>query len=159
MPAFTESLPGDRLLDSRLFRPMLAFMLAGVLSWIVASSSFAETLIPAADAGGGGGGPVPTAAEMVRGDYSPIDVTAEIAVTEVRVELTVADMLRGAYSPIDMTSEIAVTEVEAPMTTAEMLRGDYSPIDAEPEIAVTEVALTAEEMLLGDLSPIAFDTV
>jgi hypothetical protein len=107
---------------------MLAFMLAAVLSWIVASSSFAETLIPAADAGGGGGGPVPTAAEMVRGDYSPIDVTTEIAVTEVQTELTVAEMLRGAYSPIDVAPEVAVTEVQTALTVDEMLRGDLSPI-------------------------------
>jgi hypothetical protein len=107
---------------------MLAFMLAGVLSWLVASATFAEPLIPAADSGGSGSGTASTASEMLRGAYSPVDVAPEIAVTEVSVELTVAEMLRGAYSPIDAVPEIAVTEVQTALTVDEMLRGDQSPI-------------------------------
>jgi hypothetical protein len=97
-----SSTSGDRIFDAGPLRTMLAFMLAGVLSWLVTSATFAEPLIPAADSGGSGSGNAPTASEMLRGAYSPIDAAPEIAVTKVQTVLTVDEMLRGDLSPIPL---------------------------------------------------------
>lgn len=115
------------MIDPRLVRQMIATTLAGVLLYMSASFAGADTLAPSVDTGGSGSGSVDIT-DMLRGDYSPVAVTEEIAVTDVKTPISVADMLRGDYSPVGATQEIAVTDVQGSVDIVEMLRGDQSPI-------------------------------
>ncbi len=87
-------------IDARLVRRMIATMLAGILVFLSSTFASAGTLAPMVDAGGGGGGGSVSISDMLRGEYSPVDVTQEIVVTEVQGTMTVAEMLRGDLSPI-----------------------------------------------------------
>ncbi len=88
-------------IDARMARRVIATTLAGVLVFLSSTFASADTLVPVVDTGGGGGGGGSVAIfDMLRGDYSPIAVSQEIAVTEVQGTVDVAEMLRGGLSPI-----------------------------------------------------------
>lgn len=115
------------MIDPRLLRQMIATTVAGVLVFLSVALAGAGTLVPAADTGGGGADGV-SVADMLRGEYSPVEASSEIAVIEVEAPETAADVLRGDYSPIDAALEIAVTDGQSAESVAGMLRGDYSPV-------------------------------
>ena len=84
----------DRSFIGGLTRATAAAVLVAVLLLAQVTLASAGTLVPAADAGGPGGGGE-SVTDMLRGSYSPVDITLEIAVTEVEAPLT--DWLREAY--------------------------------------------------------------
>lgn len=109
-------------------RVAIATALAGLMLFALSSFAGAQTLVPSVDTGGSGGSDNRTVSEMLRGDYSPIDIGSPIAVTEVSAPMTVSEMLRGDLSPIDTGPEVAVVEAQSVESAEEMLRGDLSPI-------------------------------
>lgn len=114
----------DTSLIHRFARVAVALAFVTVAGGATAASAHP----PAADSGGPGGAVGDEVAEMLRGDYSPIAVSDEPAVTATSSETTIAGMLRGEYSPIESSSEVAVVVPSSDLTVAEMLRGDLSPI-------------------------------
>lgn len=129
MRAYQQTSYGTRSHSGTLARAGAATIVALALLLSQAGLAAASTSVPAVDTGGSGGS-----------------------------GQSVSEMLRGNYSPVDVQQAIAITEVQSPLSVAEMIRGDLSPVDAAPEIAVVP-SLSVADQIRGDLSVIPIGDV
>jgi hypothetical protein len=86
--------------NAGMLRAILVLMLAGFLLSVTATLPDVEATGPVVETGGSGAAHAPTASEMLRGAYSPIEDGPEIAAVDIRAPMTVSEMLRGDLSPI-----------------------------------------------------------